>query len=134
MKSYDRKDSQYQSLAAKDRVLADWRRIDLFEAIRSQQNASVKVGDALPQILSKFKLNDRQKRHEIIQSWQQLIDPTITAHAQPTGISRQGTLMVCVDNNVWLSEILRYHKSEILEKLQHTYGKEVIKRIKFTVG
>jgi predicted nucleic acid-binding Zn ribbon protein len=65
--------------------------------------------------------------------WNNLIDPQITAHAQPTGINK-GTLFVTVDNNVWLSEIVRYRRREILDRLQHSFGKELIARISFRVG
>ncbi|MDE2712936.1 MAG: DUF721 domain-containing protein, partial [Verrucomicrobiota bacterium] len=62
-----------------------------------------------------------------------LIDPSVTAHAQPAGI-RKGTLFVDVDSNVWLSEIVRYRRHEILQRLQHAFGKEFIARISFRVG
>jgi predicted nucleic acid-binding Zn ribbon protein len=62
-----------------------------------------------------------------------LIDPNIVAHAQPTGV-RKGTLFVTVDNSVWLSEIVRYRRKEILDRLQHSFGRELIQRISFRVG
>ncbi|MEK7780976.1 MAG: DUF721 domain-containing protein, partial [Verrucomicrobiota bacterium] len=62
-----------------------------------------------------------------------LIDPNIVAHAQPVGLNK-GTLFVNVDNSVWLSEIVRYKRKEILERLQHSFGREVIQRISFRVG
>ena len=55
------------------------------------------------------------------------------AHAQPTGLNK-GTLFVTVDSSVWLSEIVRYRRKEILNRLQHGFGKEMIARISFRVG
>ena len=55
------------------------------------------------------------------------------AHAQPTGI-RKGTLFVTVDSSVWLDEIVRYRRREILERLQHSFGRELVARISFRVG
>ena len=75
----------------------------------------------------------RQGEAEIVQVWNNLIDPTITAHAQPTGINK-GTLFVTVDNSVWLSEIVRYRRKEILNQLQLSFGKELIARISFRLG
>jgi predicted nucleic acid-binding Zn ribbon protein len=69
----------------------------------------------------------------VVKVWNHLIDPTIVAHAQPTGI-RKGTLFVSVDSSVWLSEILVYRRKEILERLQHSFGRELITRISFRVG
>ena len=62
--------------------------------------------------------------------WNSLIDPTITAHAQPTSVHK-GTLFVTVDSSVWLSEIVRYRRKEILTQLQSSFGKEMIARISF---
>ena len=60
-------------------------------------------------------------------------DPNIVAHAQPAGLCK-GTLFVNVDSSVWLSEIVRYRRKEILDRLQHSFGREVIARISFRVG
>jgi hypothetical protein len=62
-----------------------------------------------------------------------MIDPTITAHAQPANLHK-GTLFVNVDNSVWLSEIVRYRRKEILDRLRHSFGENVIKKISFRVG
>ena len=59
--------------------------------------------------------------------WNNLLDPTIVAHAQPTGL-RNGTLFVTVDSSVWLSEIVRYRRKEILDRLQHSFGRDTGKR------
>jgi predicted nucleic acid-binding Zn ribbon protein len=62
-----------------------------------------------------------------------LLDPNIVAHAQPAGI-RKGTLFVIVDSSTWLSEIVRYRRKEILDRLQHAFGREMVQRISFRVG
>ena len=59
--------------------------------------------------------------------------PDIVAHAQPTGI-RKGTLFVTVDSSVWLDEIVRYRRREILERLQNSFGRDLITRISFRTG
>ncbi len=65
--------------------------------------------------------------------WTELLDPNVVAHAQPTGL-RKGTLFVTVDSSVWLSEIVRYRRKEILERLQHAFGTNIVQRISFRVG
>ena len=65
--------------------------------------------------------------------WRHLIDPVLTAHAQPVGINK-GTLFVNVDSSVWLDEIVRYRRKEILNRLQLSFGRELIQRISFRVG
>lgn len=117
----------------KERALAELRGIDLAPLEKIRERPAKAVGEVMPQILSKLRMDKRQGESEILRVWQHLIDPTITAHAQPTGVNK-GTLFVTVDSSVWLDEIVRYRRKEILDRLQHSFGREVIQRISFRVG
>ena len=75
----------------------------------------------LPRVLADLRMDRRQ------------VDPNIVAHARPAGI-RRGTLFVNVDSSVWLDEIVRYRRREILERLQNSFGRELIRRISFRLG
>jgi hypothetical protein len=119
--------------SAKQRVLAQWRGVDLAPLEIAQKASARSVGDLMPKVLSGFRIEQKRAETEIVKVWNNLIDPNIVAHAQPTGLNK-GTLFVTVDNSVWLSEIVRYKRKEILERLQHSFGSEVIKRISFRVG
>ena len=87
----------------------------------------------MPGLLKRLGLDQRRREAEVAKVWNNLIDPAVTAHAQPAGIHK-GTLFVNVDSNVWLSEIVRYRRHEILQQLQHAFGAEYIARISFRVG
>jgi predicted nucleic acid-binding Zn ribbon protein len=119
--------------SAKQRVLAQWRGVDVTAQEIAQKASAQRVGDLVPKVLTGFRIEQKRGEVEIVKVWNHLIDPNIIAHAQPTGLNK-GTLFVTVDNNVWLSEIVRYKRKEILERLQHSFGSEVIKRISFRVG
>jgi Protein of unknown function (DUF721). len=119
--------------SAKQRVLAQWRGVDVTAIEIAQKVAARPASDLIPSVLSGFRIEQKRGEIEIVKVWNNLIDPNITAHAQPTSLHK-GTLFVSVDNNVWLSEIVRYKRKEILERLQHSFGREVIKRISFRVG
>jgi hypothetical protein len=41
---------------------------------------------------------------------------------------------VNVDSSAWLSEIVRYRRKEILDRLQYSFGKNLIQKISFRVG
>ena len=114
-------------------VLAEWRGIDLGPLERAQATAAKAVGQVLPGVVAKLGFERRQLEGEIQKVWNHLIDPTIAAHAQPTGL-RNGTLFVTVDNSVWLAEIVRYRRREILQRLQHSFGCDRIARISFRAG
>jgi len=75
----------------------------------------------------------RRAEAEIVKVWNNIVDPNIAAHAQPAGIVR-GTLFVTVDSSVWLDEIVRYRRREILERLQNCFGKDLITKISFRTG
>ena len=117
----------------RQRALAALRGVDLLPLQRVQEHPARAVGEVLPQILLTLRMDKRQGEAEILRVWRHLIDPTITAHAQPTGLHK-GTLFVAVDSNVWLDEIVRYRRKEILDRLQHSFGRELIQRISFRAG
>jgi hypothetical protein len=120
-------------LAERDRILASWRGVNLKPLEQAKAAGARRVESVLPGVLAELRIDRRQSEAEVVKVWNNLLDPVIVAHAQPTGI-RKGTLFVTVDSSVWLSEIVRYRRKEILERLQHCFGREVIAKISFRVG
>jgi hypothetical protein len=118
---------------ARRRVLAEWRRIDLTEAEGARLVKGRVLGDVLPGVLQNLKLERKQAESHILTVWKQAIDPLITAHAQPTALVK-GTLFVSVDSNVWLDELQRYRRREILERMQHALGREMIQKLSLRLG
>jgi predicted nucleic acid-binding Zn ribbon protein len=114
-------------------VLAQWRGVDLAPLESAQAVRARAVGAVMPKVLADYRIDTRRGEVEIVKVWNSLIDPNIVAHAQPTGL-RKGTLFVTVDSSVWLSEIVRYRRKEILDRLQHSFGREVIQKISYRVG
>jgi hypothetical protein len=117
----------------REKILALWRGVNLSPIEKERARGERTAGEIIGKVSRDLRLDRRQAEAEIVRVWNNLIDPQITAHAQPTGINK-GTLFVTVDNNVWLSEIVRYRRREILDRLQHSFGKELIARISFRVG
>jgi hypothetical protein len=117
----------------RQRVLAQWRGVDAFPLEKAQHSRAIPVSAALPKVLAEYKIDRRRSDAEIVKVWNQLLDPLIVAHAQPTGL-RKGTLFVSVDSNTWLSELVRYRRKEILERLQCSFGRDLIARLSFRVG
>ncbi|MGA3179566.1 MAG: DUF721 domain-containing protein [Verrucomicrobiota bacterium] len=87
----------------------------------------------MPRVLADLRMDRRQSEAEILRVWNHQLDPNIVAHAQPAGI-RKGTLFVNVDSSAWLDEIVRYRRREILERLQNSFGRDLISRISFRLG
>ena len=84
------------------RVLAQWRGTDLAPLEKALANRAKPLAEIMPGVLSRLGLDRKRAEAEIARVWTHLIDPTLTAHAQPTGLHK-GTLFVTVDSSVWLS-------------------------------
>jgi hypothetical protein len=119
--------------SARQRVLAQWRGVDLSPLESARVVRARRAGDVLARVTHDLHMDQRRAEAEVVKVWNSLIDPNIVAHAQPVGV-RKGTLFVTVDSSVWLSEIVRYHRKEILDRLQHSFGPNLIQRISFRVG
>ena len=119
-------------LTPKQSVLAEFRGIDLTQEEKARAPSAKPVGDLIPGVLKGIGLERKQSELEILKVWNHLMDPTVAQHAKPVGIAK-GTLFVNVDSNVWLDEIVRYRRREILQRLQHSFGKDLITRISFRV-
>jgi predicted nucleic acid-binding Zn ribbon protein len=117
----------------RQRALAQWRGVDLAPAEKARTVSVRPAGDLLPKVLAGLRMDRRRAEAEVLKVWNNLIDPAIVAHAQPTGLNK-GTLFVTVDSSAWLSEIVRYRRREILDRLQHGFGTEMIARISFRLG
>jgi hypothetical protein len=117
----------------RQRVLAQWRGLDLKPLEKAAAERTRSASAVLPKVLGELRIDNRRIEAEVVKVWNHLIDPNIVAHAQPTGL-RKGTLFVSVDSNVWLSELVRYRRKEILDRLQHSFGREFIAKISFRVG
>lgn len=116
-----------------ERILAQWRGINTAPLEKARQKRTKSTADVMPAVLAGLRMDRRRAEAEILRVWNHLIDPRITAHAQPTGINK-GTLFVTVDSDVRKYDIIQYHRKEILERLQHSFGKELIAKISFRVG
>ncbi len=115
--------------SARQRVLAQWRRVDLTPLEKARADSARPVAYLAHRVLQrKFHMDAI-----VVKVWNELLDPNIVAHAQPVGL-RRGTLFVIVDSSPWLNELVRYRRKEILDRLQHSFGREFIQRISFRVG
>ena len=118
---------------AREQALAQWRRWDWRAVEKARQPSARPAAEVMPRVLSGLRIDSRQAETEILKVWHHQLDPNIVAHARPTGL-RKGTLFVTVDSSVWLDEIVRYRRREILERLQNSFGRDLITKISFRTG
>lgn len=115
------------------RALNGWRHMDVRAVERAWRSGEKSLTDLLPKVWESLRLDQKLAESQLVLVWKQAIDPTVAAHAQPVGLVK-GTLFVSVDSSVWLSEIVRYRRKEILDRLQTAVGREMVQRISFRVG
>jgi hypothetical protein len=116
----------------RDQVLAQWRGIDVGALEKSRVSAR-QAGEVMPRVLADMRMDRRRDEAEVVKVWNNLISPEVTAHAQPAGLHK-GTLFINVDHSAWLDEIVRYRRKEILNRLQFSFGREMVARISFRLG
>jgi predicted nucleic acid-binding Zn ribbon protein len=119
--------------AARRRVLAQWRRVDPQSEVSLAPPSGRLASDVLPGVLKSLGLDRKRAEIHLVRVWNELVDPTVAAHAQPTGLVR-GTLFVTVDSDAWKHEIIVFRRKELLDRLQQGFGRESIQRISFRVG
>ena len=124
---------KYSTANARAKILAQWRGVDVRPLEKARIVAALSVGELLPQLMTDLKLDSRRAEAVVVKVWNALIDPAVTAHAQPANLHK-GTLFVNVDSSVWLTEIVRYRRKEILDRLQNSFGKSVVQKISFRIG
>ncbi|HOX03298.1 MAG TPA: DUF721 domain-containing protein [Candidatus Paceibacterota bacterium] len=115
------------------RVLAEWRGCDVRALEAASRRSERSIESVLPEVLRRARWDQRRTDVEIVKVWNEAVDPCIAGHAQPVRLVR-GTLFVRVDHSVWLSEIVRYRRREILERLRQSFGRDLIQKISFHVG
>ena len=121
------------AVRARARVLTQWRWVDYSPLEVARATPARSASELLPALLKDLRLDSRRAEAEVVKVWNDLLDPAVTAHAQPANLHK-GTLFVNVDNSAWLNEIVRYRRKEILDRLQHSFGATVIQKISFRIG
>ena len=118
-------------LSAKERVVTEWRGVDLSAAERARPAKT--MDDVMPGVMKKLRLDQRRSEAEIVRVWNSIMDPNVAAHARPDRLVNR-TLCVVVDSNAWLDEIVRYRRKEILDRLHHSFGRELVTKISFRLS
>ncbi len=129
-KRHEKSDS---TAKAREQILSQWHGFDVGAHREEKTVRAQPLESVVKNVLDGLSLEKRRSETEIVKVWNHSLDPKIVAHAQPTGL-RKGTLFVSVDSNVWLYELIRYRRREILERLQYSFGRETIARLSFRVA
>jgi predicted nucleic acid-binding Zn ribbon protein len=86
------------------------------------------VSDIVPLVLKRLGVEDRSWLDRLVAEWAELAGAAIAAHTRP-GMFEKGCLVVFVDSSVWLNELSRYGRRQMLSLLQKHFGAERIRQI-----
>ncbi len=91
------------------------------------------VGATVPAVLKSMGLEREWRQHAVTEKWPEVVGPQIAAQTRPAFMNR-GVLTVYVSHPAWLSDLQRFHRNTILERLQRALPKENIRSIRFQIS
>lgn len=117
----------------KERALSAWHGLNLGPLEVARKSSSKKASDLLPKVWSGLRIEARRAEAEIVKVWNHSLPPDVVAHAQPAGL-RGAKLLVHVDSSVWLADIVRFRRQEILTILSSSLGPNMVREIIFRLA
>ena len=113
----------------RERLLQEWRLLPEKKAGRDAQP----VGLLLEKQLDALGLKDRLIEDQLVEAWAEAVGRPNADFSKPVQL-RRGQLVVAVAQPALLYELERFHKAEILRRLQERFGSGTIREIRFRVG
>lgn len=89
------------------------------------------IGDILGKWMQSRKWDSKLRQYSFFAQWPEIVGAKIASKSRPA-LWREETLVVEVENSVWLTE-LRMMEPEILEKIRGACPEIVIKKIHWVV-
>ncbi|HYV99112.1 MAG TPA: DUF721 domain-containing protein [Gemmatimonadaceae bacterium] len=88
------------------------------------------VGDAITRFLSESGHAGRVKQAAVLEDWARAAGPQIARITEALSITGDGTLLVGVSTNSWMSE-LSMHEGEFLARLNDGFSPPRVRRIRW---
>lgn len=95
----------------------------------TQGNAKA-AGELAAELLEKIGLKEKLWEQQLLDGWVEIVGDAVARRARPGQVFR-GVLTIYVSNAVWLNELSRYGKPEMLAKLQSKFGAKQITDLRF---
>jgi len=84
-----------------------------------KRNPARRVGDLLSGVLKELGLEGKLEEGRLREQWPRIVGEAIAKRSRPATV-RGATLIVEVENNVWMNEI-QFHRSEIIRKIHQEF-------------
>ena len=86
--------------------------------------------DLIPKVIKNMGMEKEYWVKEIFEKWPELVGNDVAQHTRPGNYERK-QLLVYVNHSIWLMELERNGKKQMLQNLQEMYGADNIKGIRF---
>jgi hypothetical protein len=87
----------------------------------------IKLGDAIAQLFSEEKLDEKYSIFAIRNGWEGIVGKTVAKHTTQINYNA-GVLFVSIDSDVIRNE-MAYSKNDLIEKINKFVGKRLIKEL-----
>jgi predicted nucleic acid-binding Zn ribbon protein len=84
---------------------------------------------AINSMLKKFGIDNAIAQNNALNNWNEIVGDTVARNTQPDRVEH-GVIIVKVSSPTWRQE-LYFQKKEIIQKINNTIGKNVIRDIRF---
>ncbi len=84
---------------------------------------------AIDSMLKRFGIDKAIAQNKALNIWNEIVGDTVAKNTQPDRVEH-GVIIVKVSSPTWRQE-LYFQKKEIIQKLNNTIGKNVIRDIRF---
>ncbi len=74
------------------------------------------VSDILPGVLRGLGLEERMEAVKLRACWAEIVGEAVASRSRPQDL-KDGTLLILVDNNVWMQEI-SFHRERIIARIK----------------
>jgi len=101
-------------------------RLHLPDARPPKRGGPARIDAVIPNLMRKLGLHEQHWLSVLDQEWSTIVGDAVAKHTRPGRFVRH-RLIVFVDSSVWLNELARYGRSQVLAKLQERFGKERIR-------
>jgi predicted nucleic acid-binding Zn ribbon protein len=93
----------------------------------------VHIGSIIPKTLQRFRREGEEQLIKIWKIWDDVVGENNAKHAQPEAFKGR-ILLVEVSDSSWMHQFHFFLKKDMIAKLNHALGKNLIEDIKFRVG
>jgi len=90
------------------------------------------IGSIIDDVMKTYRREPDRELTRIWDLWDGLVGEIVAENAQPEAI-KGNILVINVTNSTWVHH-LQFSKKEIIKKINHAFGKDLVGEIKFKIG